>query len=333
MVDWGKTLIMVRAHIKGAGLVAKLFSGRDALRYPLTLSLFVAAFLLPLGILGFFGKGPLNLRVPIDQAVTERTHPRLAIRGPNSYVKVTTADPNGHLGPIEGQELLILMWLKLNAIQADNRRAVALLQLQSEQKSPPGFGLAFMKTPDRIRPEVYWRSGQSEKTVQTGTTDHAGKIDQSGRTEGWLSFEDLEADLAEPVILALSVRGGKILGLHQIQRGEGTKNSVRLLGGAEIGQYGALQGSNSLLIGAPDHSNFKGDVFGLIIQSASRIPEDLNSHLKTMGFWPQDVAKSIPKEELQLFVDGSGQVAGVPVQPLVYHRAAVKDPSNKRASK
>lgn len=315
MIKKVKKFISLGTRFSSGWRAASLSPQRDGFRYLLTFGLFIVAFMVPLGVLGFFGKGPLNLVGPAQQAMTEHSYPRLVIRGPDSYLKVTTADPNGHLGPIVGQELLILMWLKLNAIQADDRRAVALLQSQHEQKKPPGFGLAFIKTTEGIRPEVYWKTEQAEN---------------SG---GWLSFEDLDADLSEPIIIALSVRAGKVLGLHQIQRGAGEKNSVNLLGGAEVGQYGALQGSNSLIIGAPDHSNFRGDVLGLLIQSPKRLPEDLNSYLKTMGFWPKEVVQGVAKEELQLFVDGSGQVGGVAVQPLVYHRAALKDPSKKRAAK
>lgn len=325
MIDWGKRLISWCARVSEARMtwmrgsaedkMAGVVNKRDVFGYIIAIALFIAAFLVPLGILGFLGKGPLNWVPKPREAVNERHFPRLAIRGPDSYVKVTSADPNGHVGPIIGKDLLILIWLKLNALQTDDRRAVVLLQSQVEQKKPPGFGLAFMKTSQGLRPEIYWKTA---------------KDDNSG---GWLSFEDLDADLAEPVIIALSVRGGKVLGLHQVQRGHGEKNSVKLLGGADIGQFGELQGSNTLMIGAPDHSKFRGDVLGLIIQSSKKIQEDLNSHLKSMGFWPQEIVKGIEKDELQLFVDGSGQVAGVPVRPLEYNRVAIKDPSTNNSRK
>lgn len=321
MIDWCKKLFSrgvppTRGQITPAPddssqAIVGGFSGRDGASYIIAIALFLAAFLVPLGILGFFGKGPFNWVSQTQNEVPKRNFSKLVIRGPDSYIQVTTTDPNGRLGPIVGKDMLVLIWLKLNALQTDDRRAVVMLQSQVEQKKPPGFGLAFMKTSQGLRPEIYWKTAQD---------------DSSG---GWLSFEDLDADLTEPVMIALSVRGGRILGLHQVQRGHGEKNSVRLLGGADIGQYGELQGTNSLLIGAPDHSNFRGDVLGVLIQSAKEIPSDLNTHLKTIDFWPQDAVKTIEKADLQLFLDGAGQVAGIPLQPLRIHRVTIKPTTPK----
>lgn len=190
------------------------------------------------------------------------------------------------LEPQLDKDFFLVTWMKLRSIPDSKDRSIFLLKYDGEAKARPGYGLALSGDGQTVHPEVYWR-------------------DEQGRG-GWLTFPDIPVISDVWCMLALSFREGRYLGLHSAL-GIGEKPEVKLLGGYDLQGMSLPKSSNEMLIGAPQHSSFSGELGPVGIFSKPRLSASLIDLVKAFSRSPGELPTYIDKEDVGIWM-GSGQI-------------------------
>lgn len=234
-------------------------------------------------IVVFYFSGYLRLDPTGDPSTTQFSDAAV-VRGPGSFLQVPHAPI---LNPAE-DDLLLLSWVRPRALPPEGERQIFLLKYDGDKRSRTGYGLALSRRGEEVRPEVYWRDGEGKG--------------------GWYQYTPISVHAEEWVLLALSFRKGKLLGLHGAVLEESIGNpdqvvEVRLLGGYDVGEIGVPAPVADLFIGAPAESTFRGRVGMVGLFRGKELTENLKRLLDEVVRTPGTIDLShFPKMETALSI-------------------------------
>ena len=235
------------------------------------------AFALKVGGIMYSGESPEELEprsdfLPQSPLVTQ----------PNSYVRIKS---NPALHPREGQDFLMTFWIRPKKLPALGEREVIMSKVDTESSSRSGYALALQRETGGIKPAFYWRDEKGDGT--------------------WFTFSEMEIVPRGWLMLAVSFREGRYLGMHGAVVVEQLTPHLKLLGGYELEKTILPRSESSLMIGSFNQGLFRGEIGPLGIFSAGSISERLEPILEEVLRRPEQLPKQLSKDEIKLWsIDG-----------------------------
>lgn len=253
-------------------------SKKPKLSYLILALIFIFAFIVPFYIFKFFYSGfrhsPSSY---IDNKSSILFTNPLLIKGAGSFASIKSSD---NLNPQEKKDFLFFIWVKNRSITQDQGRNIFLLKYDENLKSKAGYGLALVSKNGRVHPELYWK-GEKEG--------------------GWHQFPDIPDYKDMWIVYVMSFRDNKSLGLHLVVPSLiGEKPQIKLVGGYPLEID--VKNSGNLIIGAPEHSNFRGSIGTFGILEKTNLTENFNDILKLIANNPVEPPKDLDPGLISLWM-------------------------------
>jgi hypothetical protein len=192
------------------------------------------------------------------------------------------------LNPHLDKSFLLTVWLKLSQPLPEGKRAIVVAKFGGRTPQRPGYALALSSGPDGVRPQVYWQ-------------------DEGGRGR-WLTFAAMNMVPGEWMVLGLSFRDGRYVGLHSRPLLESGR--VEVLGGYDMQGISAPRTKSDLLLGSFSTTQFLGSIGRVGVFQGSDLSENIPKILTEMAADPSSVPRLIDRSDVVLW--GSPKVDSGP---------------------
>lgn len=191
------------------------------------------------------------------------------------------------LEPVAGKDFLMISWIKLRKPLEVGDRAIFVGKYDPKTKTRPGYSIGLTRDADGTRPIVYWQ-------------------DESGIGR-WYTFSSVDITPRSWMMLALSFRKGRYLGVHAAENG--TLQKVQLLGGYELD--GELNPTNDadLIIGSFGDSKFRGRIGPVGTVILKSLPSDLAGFVGELAKRPREIPSSVSLDDIGLWTNGSADLS------------------------
>jgi hypothetical protein len=184
--------------------------------------------------------------------------------------------------PRQGDDFLFWIWVRMRSPLEPGQRAAVVGKYDPKSKQRIGFSLAFERDLDGVRPMVYWR-------------------DEQGRGD-WYSFAPLQMSQRSWVMVAVSFRESRYLGVHAAELSPGAP--IQLLGGYELEGGGLPTNSSDLVLGAFGTSPFRGRIGPVGVISKAGLSDHLVDLLQEIRV-ARDCAPPAESNFVRLFLSGA----------------------------
>ena len=191
------------------------------------------------------------------------------------------------LEPVAGQDFLLVSWIKLRKPLDIGDRAIFIGKYDPKTKVRPGYSVGLTKDADGTRPIVYWQD-------ETG----------NGR---WYTFSSVDITPRSWMMLAVSFRKGKYLGVHAAENG--TLQKVHLLGGYELDSEIIPSSEADLVIGSFGDSKFRGRIGPIGTLMLPSLPSDLAGFVGELAKRPREVPRNVSMDEIGVWTNGSADLS------------------------
>lgn len=208
---------------------------------------------------------------------------------PNSFLKINASRS---LLPQEGKDFIFLLWVRPKKLPAPGERVVIMSKVDNESASRSGYALALQRETTGVKPFFYWRDRKGDGT--------------------WLSFSEIELVPRAWLMLALSFREARYLGMHGAVVVEQLKPELKLLGGYELEKRIFPSSESNLLVGSHGNGIFRGEIGPIGIFSADSFTDRLESLFNSALVKPEEVPADLSSEEVMLWtIDGKNDSSNI----------------------
>lgn len=183
------------------------------------------------------------------------------------------------LNPHIDKSFLFTVWLKLSQPLVDGKRVVVVAKFGGRTPQRPGYALALNSGPDGVRPQVYWQ-------------------DESGRGR-WLTFASVNFSPEQWMVLGLSFRDGRYVGLHSRPLLESGR--VEVLGGYDLQGVLAPRTKSDLLLGSFSANPFIGAIGPVGVFQGAELSANVPKILTDMAADPTSVPDEIDSSDVVLW--------------------------------
>ena len=260
--------------------------------YPILLSvLFVLAFAIPVAVAAKIG-GMFRQERPTETAADEIFPESLVMTSPEQRIEVISS---AELEPAAGKDFLVIGWFKFRKVPATGERVTLLSKTESGPHARSGYSLVVAGDDGGIRPMIFW-----------GGTD-GGK---------WYKFTDLKVPAREWLMVALSVRDGRYLGLNVAEAFEPGKANLQLLGGYDLENAALVSNDLPLTVAPPGAVRFSGRVGPIGVFRLEGLTDKLQEILKKVSRRPLESLDAFSKKEVSLWWPGGEKDLGPHAQKI-----------------
>lgn len=240
------------------------------------LGVYLLSFLLPV-IFALKAANFYLARQTTSETIIDVFAHSLRIGAQGSYRRVSH---NPALNPEPGADFLMAGWFKLNRFPERGQRVLLFSKFDVQSESREGFGVGISRDLDQLRPVVYWR-------------DSKGK-------GGWYPFSEIEIPPQAWILVALSFRNDRYLGLHAATLVPGEKPKMQLLGGYDLNEGIMPVNTADLVSGASGQNAFRGEVGPAFVFSGSGLSDDFRTLLKDITRNPGEIPAGVRDDALKL---------------------------------
>ncbi len=182
------------------------------------------------------------------------------------------------LDPSKDRDFLLVSWFSLRRIPEQGERFILVSKYEADSDSRQGYSIALDGDKGFVRPSIYWR-------------------DEKGRG-GWFEFASLDIQPEQWLMLAVSFRQSRYLGLHLVSPTEsGQHIEPVLLGGYDLSGQNLPLNSSDLLYGA-SRTRFPGLLGPIAIFAPDDLSSVLSRTLKELGARPLELPASLKGENV-----------------------------------
>jgi hypothetical protein len=206
---------------------------------------------------------------------------------PNSKLVAGRADAvaithSAVLEPVVGEDFLVVGWFRPRVFPRDGQRMILFSKYSSAEHLGAGYALALEGENGALRPAVYWRDSAD-----------------NGR---WLHFSELPDVPRDWFMLALSLSGGKYLGVHgAFTQADGAKPYRVLLGGYDVHAIQLPRSAAPLTIGWGGTRRFAGRLGPFGVFSLANFSGDFDRLLKDISRNPLEGADFVDDDEVKFW--------------------------------
>ena len=207
----------------------------------------------------------------------------IVVGSPGRFVRVQNST---ELNPAQGKDFFFGGWFQFKRLPAVGETMLLLTKFDASLNSKAGYALGLIRSEKDIKPAVYWRNVRGKG--------------------GWYEFSPLDFSDRGWTFFAVTVRGGKLLGLHTAEPDRRGKIRLKLSGGFELAEEVFPENSVSLVLGSNTATGFQGRIgpFG-IISSESQDAETWLDALTQIAGRPDRLPSMFSKNDLLLWTLGS----------------------------
>ena len=196
------------------------------------------------------------------------------------------------LDPVAGSDFLVYGWFSLKDLPAVDHNLILLEKRDGRDRRQPGYSVGIRHDKDAFRPIVYWR-------------DRAGR----GR---WFSFSDMEILPRTWMMLALSFRDGRYIGLHGSLRISESDVRSKLLGGYDLQQTILPHTDSPLVAGSINDRRLKVKLGPVGVVSGPGLSGDFKAVLKDVIKRPLQPPATVRNSNVVLWTVSGQDQSGKP---------------------
>ena len=260
--------------------------------YPALLGiLFVLSFAIPIAVAARIG-GVLRPERPAESAADELFPDSFVMTSAEQRIEVLSSP---ELQPVEGRDFLVVGWFKFRKVPGPGERVTLISKTEPGPRPKTGFSLAVSGEDGGVRPVIFW-----------GTPD-GGK---------WYKFTDLKIPAREWLMVAVSLREGRYLGLNIAEASEPGKSNLELLGGYDLEDASMVPNDLPLMIAPPGTARFSGRIGPQGVFRPKKLTERLHEILKKVSRHPMDSMDPFDKKEISLWWPGGEKDLGPHAQTI-----------------
>lgn len=262
-------------------------AARDLLYLASLAALFILSFAVPVA----FAVRLVQERSPEASEVFDGPFPSVfEVRAANTYLSVPHT---GVINPHAERDFLFVSWFQPRRLPSPGERMTLFSKLTVKSDDAPGFALALSGERDAVRPMIYWRG------VGAG----------QGR---WMSFSELPLVPRTWVMLALSFRDQRYLGLHAVLSLPNEERRTLLLGGYDLEELGVPANDAELRLGSIGANRFRGAIGRFGVFQVRGLSALLAEALEQFATAPDSPPRSLPSPVLWYRAgDDSGSIGTV----------------------
>ncbi|MFM1846772.1 MAG: hypothetical protein RL417_246 [Pseudomonadota bacterium] len=186
------------------------------------------------------------------------------------------------LEPQSGEDFLVFGWFKPRVFPKDGQRMILFSKFSQTEHLGAGYALALDGENGALRPAVYWRDAAN-----------------NGR---WLQFAELPPNSRDWFLVALTLSGGRYLGVHgAFLNPEGSKPSLALLGGYDVKAIALPRSAAPLSIGWGGTRRFAGRIGPFGVFSLPNFSGDFDRLLKEISRNPLEGGELVDDDEVKFW--------------------------------
>jgi hypothetical protein len=232
------------------------------------------------------GQGPATVEQGDSKPLVEKD-PRFpeafVVRASNTFLRVRHSP---QIQPATDAPFLFAFWMKPVRLPSEGERITIVSKVDSSHLSKRGFSLSLYREGDQIFPLVWWQN-------------------TAGQAGGMYRFAALEYTPDSWILLALSYRDSKFLGLHSAFIDAAGASQLNLLGGYELESVEVPLSESDLLIGARGEGSFRGRIGPLLVTHQQFSEKAAISVLEALVRSPRTLPSEIDGESLGLWAPQS----------------------------
>jgi hypothetical protein len=212
-----------------------------------------------------------------------------------SFLRVGAAT---QLLPVRESDFAVLLWARPRKLPAPGEGMVLLSKVESQGKSRAGYQLLLSRDASALRPQIYWRT--------------------EGRLGGVYNFSEISIQTGRWIGFAMSLRGGRFLGLHMVRyeespdtpEGPPRGGSVELLGGYDLGREMFPSNNADLLVGPFNRNLYRGDIGPFGVLRGEGLAGSLRESLTELAKEPREPLAVFDRSMVQFWtIDGRSDLS------------------------
>ena len=249
---------------------------------------FTCALVIPL-LMAAYSTGMLGWTGAFKRAQQDApAFPNSRFLAPGGPIKLASTE---QLNPLVGEDFLVVTWVMLRKLPEPGQRIILLNKVDGPDRKQTGYAIGLTNEAGSIRPIVFWRDALGQG--------------------GWQTFAEIPVVTRAWMMLGLSFREQKLLGLHGGVRipGSGVKSlaagELKLLGGYDVAGRGLPEPSSLIVVNPIGAGGFHGRLGLVSVLRAPDIGKDLLKTLKSFFNDPMTRPQGAVAEAVKVWtVDG-----------------------------